>query len=321
MTDSMTHQARVRTLRYEADGVISLELLPAPGSPAFEPFAPGAHIDVQLPNGLVRSYSLLNSPEEPQRYVIAVLLERQSRGGSRYIHEQLRVGYVLPISAPRNHFALRAGASRHVLLAGGIGVTPLLCMLRMLAAQNAEVDFFYCARSRAQAAFVAEIEAMAGERVRVHTHFDDVAGGPPNLAALLSGFNADTHFYACGPAPMLDGFVATCEQQGKPHAFIERFSAVEAPTEANGSYTVTLQRSGRTVSVQAGQSLLDALLDQGIGASFSCREGLCGACETRVISGQVAHHDSILTKAEREANRSMMVCVSHAAGEGLVLDL
>src|SRR3569833_1024254 len=156
-----TLRAFIQAIRHEAEGVISLELRPATGSTAFPPFTAGAHIDLQLPNGLVRSYSLLNSPAERDRYVIGVLHDRNSRGGSRCVHEQLRVGMTVPASIPRNNFALDESAARSVLLAGGIGVTPMLSMLQRLVALGQPEDFIYCARSRTEAAFIERIEALA----------------------------------------------------------------------------------------------------------------------------------------------------------------
>lgn len=321
MSQANLLSALVRTMRLEADGVISLELCPAPGSMPFPAFEPGAHIDLHLPNGLVRSYSLLNDARERQRYVVAVLNDRHSRGGSHCVHEQLRVGAVLPISAPRNNFALQPTREKQVLVAGGIGVTPLLAMLRQLVAQDGQVDFIYCARTRQQAAFLSELEALAGERIRLVCHFDDEQGAPPALQRLLAGYAPQTHFYCCGPTPMLDAFEKVCEGLGYANAHIERFAAVAAVPAATAGYSIELRRSGRTVSVLPGQSVLDALLAAGLNPDHSCREGVCGACETRVLCGEVEHHDGILTKAERAANKSMMICVSHAKGQTLTLDL
>ncbi len=322
-----TLRAFIQAIRHEAEGVISLELRPAAGSAAFPPFTAGAHIDLQLPNGLVRSYSLLNSPTDRDRYVIGVLHDRNSRGGSRCVHEQLRVGMTLPVSLPRNNFALDESAARSVLLAGGIGVTPMLSMLQRLVALGQPVDFIYCARSRAEAAFIERIEALAAApSARVIWHFDDERGATPALDTLLADRPANTHFYCCGPAPMLDAFELACQKLGYPHTHIERFAASvpasgAAGTEVCESYRVELKRSNRVIDVAAGTSLLDALLDAGIAHDHSCREGVCGSCEAKVIAGDVEHRDSILTKAEQQANKSMMVCVSRCKGGTLVLDL
>ena len=319
MSHSSTISALVHTLRHEAEGIISVELRPW-GDTVFAPFEAGSHIDLHLPNGLVRSYSLLNAPSDQGRYVVGILRDRASRGGSRYVHEQLRVGTQLQISAPRNNFALDTHASHSVLVAGGIGITPIYCMFRQLLALGRSAELIYCARSRAEAALLAEISGLGA---KVLYHFNDEKGGPPDLASYLAGRPADTHFYCCGPAPMLDAFEQSCEHLGYPHAHIERFTAVEvAPSEdAQASYSVELSRSGKTLSVEPGLNLLDVLLEAGCDIDYSCREGVCGSCETRVLDGDIDHRDGVLSKAERAANGSMMVCVSGCKSRRLVLDL
>jgi len=319
MSNSSTLSALVHTLRHEAEGIISVELRPW-GDTVFAPFEAGSHIDLHLPNGLVRSYSLLNAPSDQGRYVVGILRDRSSRGGSRYVHEQLRVGTQLQISQPRNNFALDTRASHSVLVAGGIGITPIYCMFRQLLALGRSAELIYCARSRAEAALVEEISGLGA---KVLYHFNDEKGGLPDLASYLAGRPADTHFYCCGPTPMLDAFEQTCERLGYPHAHIERFTAAEvAPSEdAQASYSVELSKSGKTVSVEPGLNLLDVLLEAGCDIEYSCREGVCGSCETRVLEGDVDHRDGVLTKAERAANKSMMVCVSGCKSRRLVLDL
>jgi len=309
----------VHTLRHEAEGIISVELRPW-GDTVFTPFEAGSHIDLHLPNGLVRSYSLLNAPSDQGRYVVGILRDRASRGGSRYVHEQLRVGTQLQISQPRNNFALDTRASHSVLVAGGIGITPIYCMFRQLLALGRSAELIYCARSRAEAALVDEISGLGA---KVLYHFNDEKGGLPDLASYLAGRPADTHFYCCGPTPMLDAFEQTCERLGYPHAHIERFTAAEvaASEDAQDSYSVELSKSGKTVSVEPGLNLLDVLLEAGCDIEYSCREGVCGSCETRVLEGDVDHRDGVLTKAERAANKSMMVCVSGCKSRRLVLDL
>lgn len=321
MPKSPLLQAWVHSLRHEADDTISIDLRPL-GTGEFPAFEAGAHIDLHLPNGLTRSYSLCNNAQERHRYVVAVLKDRASRGGSRCVHEQLRVHLPITLSAPRNHFALQAGASHTVLVAGGIGVTPLLCMAQHLKDSGQGFEFVYLARSRASAAFVADIAALG---VPVTWHFDDEQGGPPNLAALLArrAASATEHYYACGPARMLDQFEATCTALGHANAHIERFSAValaSAP-EAQKTYTVELRRSGKTFDVTPDTSLHQRLLDLQVKVPFSCEAGLCGACETRVLEGEVAHRDSVLTASERASHRVMLVCVSGCKSARLVLDL
>jgi ferredoxin-NADP reductase len=240
------------------------------------------------------------------------------------VHEQLRPGTELQISAPRNHFRLLEHAPRAVLVGGGIGVTPLLAMLRRLVQLGKPVEFIHCARSRADAAFLQEIESIAAAcpQVELRRHFDDVQGGPPDLRKLLAGKPADTHFYGCGPSPMLAAFEAACAALGYAHVHLERFAPVEqAPSAVTDTCTVELRRSGRSLQVAPDVSILDAVLACGVAADHSCREGMCGACETKVISGDVEHRDSILTKQEHAANKSMMICVSRCRGGTLVLDL
>lgn len=314
-------KAYVHTLRFEADDIISVELRPADGA-VFPEFTAGSHIDLHLPNGLVRSYSLSNSTKDQQRYVVGVLKDRASRGGSRCVHEQLRVGQKLQISAPRNNFPLHEDASHSVLVAGGIGVTPVLCMAQRLKDLGKSFEFLYFARSRKSAAFIADIEALG---VPVTWHFDDEQGGPPNLITLLGrrAKNVSEHYYACGPSVMLDNFEKTCASLGHTQAHIERFSAVEvaASADAKPSYTVELRSSGKTFEVTPDTTLHKQLIASGVFIPFSCEEGICGSCETRVLEGEVDHRDSILTPAERTASSVMMVCVSGCKSQRLVLDL
>ncbi len=321
MSNATTLQAWVHTLRYEAEDTISVELRPAPGVdfPAFEA---GSHIDLHLPNGMVRSYSLCNNCQERQRYVVGVLKDRASRGGSRCVHEQLRVGMRIAISAPRNNFPLHEDATHSVLVAGGIGVTPVLCMARRLKDIGRSFEFLYFARSRKSAAFVAEIEALG---VPVTWHFDDEKGGPPDLTALLGrrAPAASEHYYACGPAVMLDNFEKTCAALGHANAHIERFTAVEiaASADAKQSFTVELRRSGKTFEVTPDTTLHKRLIEINANVPFSCEEGICGSCETKVLEGEPDHRDSVLTDAERASNKAMMVCVSGCKSARLVLDL
>lgn len=318
---SQTLQALVHTLRYEAEDITGIELRPVGGA-AFPAFTAGAHIDLHLPNGLMRSYSLLNAQGETACYRVAVLKDKASRGGSRCVHEQLRVGMKLEISAPRNNFPLHEDASHSVLVAGGIGITPILSMGRRLQQLGRSFEVLYFARSRPGAAFVSEVEALGAA---VHWHFDVEKGGPPDLKTLLAARPAqgNTHYYACGPSVMLDHFVKTCTDLGYANAHIERFAAVEveASADARTSYTVELKRSGKTFTITPERSLLRQLLDGKVDVDHSCEEGVCGACETRVLEGLPDHRDSVLSSAEHASNKVMMVCVSGCKSERLVLDL
>lgn len=318
-------KAQVTGVRLEATDIISIELQPAAGSPAFQQAEAGAHIDLHLGSGVVRSYSLIN-PGESGRYVIAVKKDRNSRGGSRYVHEQLRVGQVIDIGNPRNHFGLCEHAPHTVLLAGGIGVTPIYAMLQRLRQLGMSAHVIYCTRSRAEAAFVQQIEKLVLDspgRLTAHFHFSDEQVSHSSLAlpAVLAGQREDAHFYCCGPASMLDDFEDACTKLGRKHVHLERFGAAPKPEQSPGTgYSAHCKRSGITVRVQPGASLLEAMLQAGVNVDYSCREGVCGACETRVLLGEIDHRDHILGDEERTAGQSMMVCVSGCKSETLVLD-
>lgn len=327
---SNTLQALVYQLRHEAAGIVSVELRPlAPAQEFAQAVEAGAHVDLHLAKGLSRSYSLTN-PGERHRYVVAVTLDRASRGGSRHVHGQLRVGQTIAIGAPRNHFALHEDAPRSVLLAGGIGITPIYAMAQRLVALGRPAHLIYCAGSREGAAFVAEIEALAAGApglLTVDWHFKSERGRRPALEQLLADQPADTHFYCCGPLSMLDDYERACAARDPARVHLERFGAGPlpaaplAPAQTSGQgYRVELRRSGKTVQVAPGVALLDALIDAGLNPDYSCREGVCGACEVKVISGDVEHRDLILTKQEQAANRSMMICVSGCRSGELVLD-
>ncbi|OUL97815.1 hypothetical protein CA603_00535 [Paraburkholderia hospita] len=310
-------RATVHVIRYEAQRVVSVELRPQPGS-KFPDFDAGSHIDVYLPNGMVRSYSLCNSTDDKNLYVIGVLNVEAGRGGSRYIHEQLRVGAKIEISKPRNNFPLHEGAVHTVLIAGGVGITPILSMARRLRALGQSVELLYCARSRVEAAFVQDIEALG---IAVKWHFNDEHGERVDLVQFLATRRRDAHFYACGPTQMLDDFERHCGELGLAHAHVERFAARYAPAETTKPYRVELGRSGRMLDVTPGKTLLQTLLDAGIDVPHGCKQGVCGACKTRVLSGEPDHRDTVLNASEREGNAVMTVCVSGCKGELLALDL
>ena len=317
MNSSSLISVLVHTIRYEAQGINSIEFRPVEGDlPAFEA---GSHIDLHLANGLVRSYSLLNSPADHNRYVVGVLNDKNSRGGSRFVHEELRVGTVIKIAPPRNNFALDEVADKSVLVAGGIGVTPIYCMFNRLRGLGKDVQVFYAARSKTEAAFSAE---LLGIESHVTTHFDQDAGGPPNLKAFLAKHGPDTHYYCCGPTPMIGAFEAACAELGYQNVHVERFAAAgEVEAAQDSAYRVELARSKKSFDIPAGKSLLDSLLDAGIDVDYSCREGVCGACETAVVEGEPDHRDSVLTERERASNKTMMICVSGCKGKRLVLDI
>lgn len=307
--------ARLTAIRYAAEGIHLYEFSPVDGG-SFPAFAAGAHIDLHLPNGLVRQYSLCNPQQERHRYVVGIKRDPASRGGSSYVHDQLKVGATLQVSAPRNHFALHEEASHTVLIAGGIGVTPVACMVARLRALRASFELHYSVRRREEAAF---LDALAGPEL--HLHVDAENGNEPlPLADILARAPLQAHLYCCGPAPMLDAFEAACAGRPADHVHLERFAAT-APLAAEGGFTVQLARAGRSVFVARGCTILDTLRQQGIAVQASCEQGVCGSCETRVLSGRPDHRDSLLSDDEKAANQVMMVCCSGSKDPVLVLDV
>lgn len=320
MQDTLT--LRLRAMTWEAEGILGLELVPAaPGEP-LPAFTAGAHIDLHLPGGPVRSYSLLNDPTERHRWCVAVHRDPASRGGSRQVHEQLRPGQLLTVSPPRNHFPLDEGAPLSVLIAGGIGITPLLCMVRRLTALGRPWVLHHAARTRAHAAFCDELQALAAQGGgTLHRVFDQEPGGRMiDIAALVADLPDGAHVYCCGPAGMLAAFERATAGLPPERVHLEYFAAKDAPA-ASGGFSVKLRRDGRTVPVPPGQSILDALAAIGAEPPWSCREGVCGTCEVRVLEGVPDHHDMVLSPAQRDANDRMMVCCSGAKSPLLVLDL
>ncbi|MEW9586420.1 2Fe-2S iron-sulfur cluster-binding protein [Paraburkholderia sp. DGU8] len=308
----------VDKLTVEATDTLSVELRPV-GRENLPAFDAGAHISLKLPNGIVRSYSLVNPANDAQRYVLGVLRARESQGGSLFIHEQLRVGDHLTISAPRNNFPLDESGERFVLIAGGIGVTAIYSMAQRLVSLGKQVEMLYCCRSREHAAWLAPIQALG---ITLWLHFDADESGPPDLDAFIDGRGAETRYYCCGPSPMLSAFEQACSRHGYPHAHIERFGAapVSIGAVATPGYEVELARSGKTVRVERGGRLLDALIAAGVDVPFSCEHGICGSCEMTVLEGEIDHRDSVLSESERKTGKSLMVCVSGCKRGRLVLD-
>ncbi len=300
-----------------AEGVVSVELRPVGGEP-LPPFSAGAHIDLYLPSGMVRSYSLVNPQEERHRYVIAVNRDAASRGGSRYVHEQLASGSTLSIAPPRNNFPLAEHAAHSLFIAGGIGITPLWCMIQRLHDLRRSWQLVYCARTRRQAAFAGEL-ARFGPAVRLN--FDHEAGGRMvDIAALVEAAPPEAHLYCCGPLAMLEAFERAASQRPTAQVHVEYFSAAR-PKAAEGGFTVVLARSGLSFRVREGKTIIDTLMEHGVDAAYSCLEGVCGTCETRVLEGLPDHRDLVLSKDERAANRTMMICCSGSKTDKLVLDL
>lgn len=310
---------RVVGKRPEAQDVVSLDLVDAEGAP-LPPFTPGAHIDVHLPGGLIRQYSLLNDCAQRSHYRIGVLREAQSRGGSVAVHDQVRVGDILRISEPRNRFEL-IPEQRSLLLAGGIGITPLLCMGRQLQAAGTPFEFHYCARTRARAAFQDD-SVVAGH---AQCHFDDEPGTALDVPALFAGADGNTHLYVCGPGGFIDAMVAHARAAGFEDARIhfERFTASEpvAPVQGDQVFQVQLASTGEVFDIPADEPVTRALDKHGVFIPVSCEEGICGTCLTGVVQGIPDHRDSYLTDDEHAANDQFTPCCSRSKTPLLVLDL
>lgn len=311
---------RVTRMEWAATDVLELELRD-PGGADLPSYTPGAHLDLKLPNGLTRSYSLKGDPDRRDRYVVGVGLDAGSRGGSAYVHRTLRVGDMLPVAGPRNHFPLAEDAAQSVLIAGGIGVTPMVCMARRLAALGRPCRFHYAVRSADRAAFLDELRALP---IELRLHIDAEAGGPLDLGEALAGVGAGAHAYCCGPKGMMAAFEAATADWDAGRVHVEYFTPKEIaplPADEGGAVSVECRRSGKTVQVPAGLSIASALKSAGIRVETSCEDGICGTCETRVLDGVPLHRDSVLTRAEQDAGRSMMICVSRCRGDRLVLDI
>jgi ferredoxin-NADP reductase len=265
-----------------------------------------------------RQYSLVHPCEQPLSYVVGVKLDPRSRGGSRFMHEQLRVGTALAVSAPRNNFPLDEGAAHSVLIAGGIGITPIWAMVQRLEQLGrSSWELWYSCRSRADAAFLREL-APFGDRI--HLHLDDEAQRLMDVGSIVAKAALHAHLYCCGPAPMLAAFEDAAKGRPPQKVHVEHFAPVQAAA-TGGGFVVQLARSGQEITVQPGASILDALRANGVSIESSCLQGVCGYCEVPVLEGEVDHRDSILTPSERASNSTMMVCCSGAKSARLVLDI
>ncbi|WP_328751825.1 PDR/VanB family oxidoreductase [Streptomyces sp. NBC_00285] len=312
MSDAYEAELVVGRRESAADGVLALTLRHPLGEP-LPAWEPGAHIDVVLGPGLERQYSLCGDPADRTGWRIAVLREPAGRGGSAHVHEQLQQGDKVRVRGPRNHFALRP-APHYRFIAGGIGITPILPMLAAAEAEGARWTLLYGGRTRNSMAFTEELSRY-GDRVTVAPQDET---GLLDLASVLDGVPEGTLVYCCGPGPLLDAVEERCPA-GLLH--VERFAPKEQPAGDNTEFEVELAQSGRSLTVPADVSVLDAVRASGVEVLFSCTEGTCGTCETDVLEGTPDHRDSVLTDEEREAGETMMICVSRCRGKKLVLDL
>lgn len=316
-------KVRLAHKTHVAQDIASFELTALDGAP-LPAFSAGAHISVFLPQGLSRQYSLYNCPSERHRYQIAVLKAQDSRGGSAAMHG-LQAGDMLEVSEPRNQFPLVEGARHSLLLAGGIGITPLMSMARALALQDASFEMHYCARTAQRMAFGDELQRHTRIGPRVHTYVDDApASQCIDLPRLLDTPGPDKHLYVCGPTGFMQAVLAQCAQAGWPqtHLHSEYFSAAPpAVPMADREFTIELRRSSRFLLVPDNQSVADVLLAAGVSLPTSCNEGFCGTCITPVLAGEPDHRDSCLSDEEKASNAWFTPCCSRSKTDVLVLDL
>lgn len=318
---SALHRVHVRRITLEAQDICSFELVDVEGR-ELPSFSAGSHIDVHLDGGLIRPYSLCNDPSETHRYLIAVLREPASRGGSTAMHD-LREGQALRISGPKNHFALAEAAPHQLLLAGGIGITPILSMAERLAAIGASFELHYCTRSMARTAFADRLRASAfAGRVRLHRD-DGPAEQQLDLPATLASQPAGSHLYVCGPTGFMGAVLAGANVAGWSESRLHReyFAAAAVDNTGDGAFDVQLASSGALIRVTADQSIVAALAAAGVQVPVSCEQGVCGTCLTRVLEGTPDHRDMFLTAEEHARGDQITPCCSRARSPRLVLDL
>lgn len=310
-----TFQVRVHAIRWEAPGVLSLELR-APDGGDLPPFEPGAHIDLHVPDGTTRQYSLCSDPNDRSHYRLGV---RAVGGGlsSSFIHRNLRPGELVTVSAPRNNFPL-VNAAHYLFVAGGIGITPLIPMMLQATANNKPWTLLYCNKRDADAPFLDEIRALGGD-ISMHS---SEAGTRLDVTQRLGAAETETIVYCCGPERLMTAVEDATTAWPPDTVRFEWFAPRSRPAdETSGGFEVVCEASGLTLTVPPEKSVLAVLNEAGIEVPCSCQQGICGTCEVRLLSGEVDHRDSILSSAERAANETMMTCVSRARSSRLILDI
>lgn len=309
-------ELRVKQVTWLAEGIHSITF-EDPSGAALPTWKPGAHLSLRLPNGMSREYSLCSDPADTSSWSVAVLRTPDSRGGSKYVHDQLKLGSVIEVDGPRNNFELD-DAGRYILIAGGIGITPIISMARRLESAGANWSILYAGKSRSAMAFLNEITDFPTERVTIHA--DDEANGQfPDIPGTVGQLEAEAQVYVCGPGPLMDTVENSMED--KSQLRLERFKAPE-PIVAEGeeqSFDVVVNSTGERVFVGPDISILDALNNAGVDVPSSCEEGICGTCEVGVLAGDVEHRDFLLTEEEQES--SMTLCVSRCRSAELIIDL
>ena len=314
-------EVQVVSRKTEAHGICSYELARLDESP-LPAFSAGSHIDVYLADGLIRQYSLCNHPDERHRYLIGVLKDPASRGGSQHLHEQIKTGDRLHISEPRNLFPLVHEARRSLLFAGGIGITPILCMAERLAHSNADFEMHYCARSSDRAAFVERIRQSPFAH-RVFVHFDEQPETLMNAAQVLANPQPDAHLYVCGPAGFMQHVLDSARTQGWAEDRLHReyFAAAAIDSSHDGSFSVKVASSGQIIEIPADKTVVAVLESHGIDIPMSCEQGVCGTCLTNVLEGIPDHRDMFLTEEEQACNNQFTPCCSRSKSALLVLDI
>ncbi|HWK50431.1 MAG TPA: PDR/VanB family oxidoreductase [Steroidobacter sp.] len=320
--DASLLKARIVAIRYEARDVLSYVLAPLSPDRTLPAYTPGAHVDVHLNGALMRSYSLSNGLCDAGCYRLTVQRDPKSRGGSIYMHENLRPGQEIEISPPRNNFELCEDASLSVFIAGGIGVTPFIPMMARLNEVGRRWRLHYCVRTRERAAFIEEIDKLvAAGQGEARFNFDEEPGAALlDLDKVIAELPEGAHTYCCGPTGMLHAYQKAAAGLLSERVHFEFFSS-DVKAAAEGGFTVVLQQSGREVFVKSGETIMQAVRSAGVFVDSSCEEGICGACETRVISGEPDHRDMILSERERAEGKTMMICCSGCKSDRLVLDL
>lgn len=311
----------VTQVQAEAKNTIVLELQ-HPQQHALPAFSAGSHLEVYLENGLIRHYSLLNCSSETQRYVIAVGLVQDGRGGSQYIHQKIRVGDTLKVSPPRNNFPL-LDAEEYCFIAGGIGITPILSMIHYCIQNQKKWRLIYALRHKQRASFYEDLMQLAPENIQFYFN-DEHAQQHLNVGEIVQNLSEKEHIYCCGPNAMMQSVQHAAQHLPKERVHFEWFSApvlADSTIQTSDSFTLKLKRSGKEIQVMADQTILDALEQEGFELPFSCRAGICRTCETTVCSGTPDHQDMILSDEERAENKSMLICVSRAKSQMIELDL
>lgn len=311
-------RARVARKWLAAEGIAGFELVST--NEQLPTFQPGAHIDLHLPNGQVRQYSVTNGPGETQSYRIGVKREPDSAGGSQCLHDDVREGDVLAISEPRNNFPLRRDAVKTLLIAGGIGVTPILSMARALHHSGLDFELHYFARDKSHLAFADVLETL-GDSLHTHLGLDPQETGQ-RLEGLLSDYQPAMHLYVCGPGPMLEATRQTADRMGWPDRAVHfEYFKNTRQIDDSSSFEVALSRSVMTLQVPSGKTIMEVLRDNGVSVPSSCEQGACGTCIATVLEGEPDHQDVYLSKSEKQRGDRIMTCVSRAKSARLVLDI